>query len=247
MPRFAAHPSPKRPKISRGRRAPRAASQGSKSRSSRSCSQEPTLRLSAPAVLKANETSTSRTSASNSSLPPIENAQLRRVASLESLDRRRSFVLVAPVITINHVDRVDNMSIEAPTITIHPNPSKKSQDKIKPKPRSQTMAHPPSLPNLPHRQSSPPPEPNRTAFRLANLKPPWGNEKPKIHRSASSPQLMKFAEEEKACLKEYCQEKVQPVLSARNGKKSLKQEKRPSSSHSQCMYAVLSLRLVLVF
>jgi hypothetical protein len=93
------------------------------------------------------------------------------------------------------------------------------------------LIHPPSLPDFSHRRPPPPEESNRTPFRLVNLRP-WGNEKPRIHRSASSPQLTEFAKEEKPGLKELRQEKVRPVLKR---KKSLKQEKRPSSSHVQCM------------
>lgn len=231
FPKLAARPALKLPKISPGR-----TTQGLKPRQSRSCSKAGAMRRSAPVIHKASQTLDSRVSASK---PSVDNAQLRRVSSLESLDRRRSFVLVAPVITINHVDRVDNMSIKAPTVTIHPSPDRISEDndninyKLK---RSFTLAHPPSLPNLPRRRPSPPADSaNRSAstFRLNDLKRSWGSEKPKIYRSASSPHLMEFAQQDRCDLKDHSQNKVRPVLSGKSNKKSLKQDKRPSTAHSQ--------------
>ncbi|KXN88888.1 hypothetical protein AN958_06758 [Leucoagaricus sp. SymC.cos] len=233
LPDIAENPAPV-PKISHGRRVIRVTTQRSdlKSRQSRSHSKQLGLRPPVPATLK-KASETIGAGASTPALhPPTNNAQIRRAASLESLGRRHSLVLVAPVITINHVDCVDNMSIKAPTITIHPN--KHSEESlIKSKPRSFTMAHPPSLLDLPRHRSSPPPETNRagTAFRLVNLKPPWGIEKPKIHRSVSSPHLVEFMQ--KKGILERSQEKDQPVLSGKSCKRLLKQEKRPSSASSQ--------------
>ncbi|KAJ3572208.1 hypothetical protein NP233_g3239 [Leucocoprinus birnbaumii] len=214
FPEFA---SPPAPKLYRERRTTQELTL--KTRRSRSCTKETASRPSATENLEVRYTFDSGSTASKLSVDNIHH-NLRRVSSLESLDHHRSFVTVAPVITINHVDRKKK--------TEDNNNTDKSR-------QSFTLAHPPSLPNLPRRQPSPPAQPSRagSAFRLANLKASWGHEKPKIHRSASSPHLMEFAKEDKGVFKDLCEEKLPSVLSKKGSKKPLKQDKRPSSAHSQ--------------
>lgn len=241
FPEPMAYPAPKLPIISRGRRIPKAPAQGSKVRQTRSSSKRPPD-PSAPGISKCNsEATTSKISTNGTSTSlsvPPDSPRLRRVSSLDSFSRRHEFVLVAPVITINHVDHVDNMNVKAPTITIHPSPNRQSEDKVCSKRRSLTLAHPPSLPDLPRRHPSPPREGSRSGspFRLSSLKPLWGGEKPKIHRSASSPQLSEFTEgklplpDSKARKKD----KTAFSLSGKSSKKTLRQEKSLDCVASQC-------------
>jgi hypothetical protein len=132
--------------------------------------------------------------------------------------------LVTPVITINHVDRVDNMNVK---ITTHP------EDQL----NSNTLSasfHPPLVPNLPRRRSPSVPLRSAPAFHLASLKPLWGSEKPKIHRSASSPQLTDIIKE-KRNPKELRQEKVQPAPFVKN---KLRKERRSNSTSCKCVNSI---------
>lgn len=211
----------------------------SKARQSQNRSKGRPLRPSALGVSKLNSDSTpSKTVAHRT--PTSDKAQLRRVASLDSFDRRSSFVLVAPVITINHVDRVDNMSIKAPTITIHPSFGSQTEKKPNPKRRSLTMGQQP-LPDLSPPRSPLPREGPRPGpvFRLSSLKPLWGaSDKPNIHRSASSPHLAEFVEREVAVLelkRDGCKEKPQLItLSSKGSKKTLRQKKSADFATYHC-------------
>ncbi|KAF9451407.1 hypothetical protein P691DRAFT_787229 [Macrolepiota fuliginosa MF-IS2] len=237
FPELTAHPAPKIPIIAGGRQI-RVPAQGLKPRQGRSSSRRPPPPLGISKSKFGLTKNQTIADVSSSGQAPPDGSRLRRVSSLDSFDHRHSFVLVAPVITINHVDYVDNVSIKAPTITIHPRQSEEHVS-VGSKRRSLTLAHPPSLPDLP--RPSPPTEGIRTgsAFRLPGLKPLWGGEKPKIHRSASSPQLSEFTEGEISFLdsRKDCKDKISFGLSEKSSKKTLRHEKSSNTLASQSSHS----------
>lgn len=120
------------------------------------------------------------------------DVQLQRTASLDSLRAENSLGLVAPVITINHVDRIDNISIKAPTITLYPRTGGGFRKKQRSKRRSATISHQ-ALP--PHSSSS------KDSFvgavsGVSKLEPS-GKDKSRIYRSASTPQLFEIKQKQK--------------------------------------------------
>jgi hypothetical protein len=147
--------------------------------------------------------------------------RLRHATSLDSFRAENSLVSVAPVITINHVDRVDNMSIKAPTITLHPKAGSDFRENQSSKRRSATISHQP----LPPQPLSTEDLPVGAGLALSNLEPSW-NDNSGIHRSASSPHLASFAEKGLSTLEPKRKEKIHAIcLSGKGGKRTTRQER----------------------
>lgn len=143
-----------------------------------------------------------------------DEPRLRHATSLDSFCSENSLVLVAPVITVNHVDRIDNTSINAPTITLYPSASNNSGEKQISKRRSATISH--QL--LPPRPLSSEDSPVEATPTLLNLKTSW-DDNSGIHRSASSPQLASLSEKKLSIFESKRKEKRLGSLPRKGGKR----------------------------